>query len=230
MTKQPQDQTRQAQNKARQDKTKQNKTNRNKIRQDNKSVYVSLSTFLQRVYFAFYLAETEVSLLFSCLCLVFVSVLVFVFGLVLVLQLFFWISTKSCLRLVCLCILYRPVWALCVWLVFLYFSANWTHPNPNLHPNPNPNPDSEVWANLTEKDSVIFYDNDIEIFVDVDGSNHEYKGLFLTILMIVFFDFIVFFFFVSLVFLYIVVLNFVFFFTKNSKWMRLTRPGIYFWM
>lgn len=31
-----------------------------------------------------------------------------------------------------------------------------------------------VWGTLTEHDSVIFHDNDIEIFIDPDGDNHEY--------------------------------------------------------
>jgi hypothetical protein len=31
-----------------------------------------------------------------------------------------------------------------------------------------------VWANLTERESVIFYDNDFEIFIDPDGDTHHY--------------------------------------------------------
>ncbi len=31
-----------------------------------------------------------------------------------------------------------------------------------------------VWGTLTEHDSVIFHDNDFEVFVDPDGDNHEY--------------------------------------------------------
>jgi predicted metalloprotease with PDZ domain len=31
-----------------------------------------------------------------------------------------------------------------------------------------------VWGSLTEHDSVIFRDNDFEIFIDPDGDNHEY--------------------------------------------------------
>lgn len=31
-----------------------------------------------------------------------------------------------------------------------------------------------VWATLTEHDSVIFQDNDFEVFIDPDGDNHEY--------------------------------------------------------
>ncbi|HOS92317.1 MAG TPA: carbohydrate-binding family 9-like protein [Armatimonadota bacterium] len=31
-----------------------------------------------------------------------------------------------------------------------------------------------VWATLTEHDSVIFHDNDFEIFIDPDGDSHEY--------------------------------------------------------
>ena len=31
-----------------------------------------------------------------------------------------------------------------------------------------------VWATLTQRDTVIFYDNDFEIFIDPNGDNHEY--------------------------------------------------------
>jgi len=31
-----------------------------------------------------------------------------------------------------------------------------------------------VWATLTEHDSVIFNDNDFEVFIDPNGDNHEY--------------------------------------------------------
>lgn len=31
-----------------------------------------------------------------------------------------------------------------------------------------------VWGTLTEHDSVIFHDNDFEVFIDPDGDNHEY--------------------------------------------------------
>lgn len=31
-----------------------------------------------------------------------------------------------------------------------------------------------VWGTLTEHDSVIFYDNDFEVFIDPDGDNHRY--------------------------------------------------------
>ena len=31
-----------------------------------------------------------------------------------------------------------------------------------------------VWATLTKRDAVIFYDNDFEIFIDPDGDTHEY--------------------------------------------------------
>jgi hypothetical protein len=34
-----------------------------------------------------------------------------------------------------------------------------------------------VWATLTEHDSVIFHDNDFEIFLDPDGDNHDYGEL-----------------------------------------------------
>ena len=31
-----------------------------------------------------------------------------------------------------------------------------------------------VWATLTQHDSVIFHDNDFEVFIDPDGDNHDY--------------------------------------------------------
>ncbi len=31
-----------------------------------------------------------------------------------------------------------------------------------------------VWANLTKRDTIIFYNNDFEIFVDPNGDSHEY--------------------------------------------------------
>jgi hypothetical protein len=34
-----------------------------------------------------------------------------------------------------------------------------------------------VWATLTERDAVIFHDNDFEIFIDPDGDTHEYYEL-----------------------------------------------------
>lgn len=34
--------------------------------------------------------------------------------------------------------------------------------------------DPHVWATLTKHDSVIFHDNDFEIFIDPDGDNHDY--------------------------------------------------------
>lgn len=35
--------------------------------------------------------------------------------------------------------------------------------------------EDEIWANLTEHDSVIFHDNDFEVFVDPGASTHYYK-------------------------------------------------------
>jgi len=32
----------------------------------------------------------------------------------------------------------------------------------------------DVWATLTQRDTVIFYDNDFEVFIDPDGDTHEY--------------------------------------------------------
>jgi hypothetical protein len=34
-----------------------------------------------------------------------------------------------------------------------------------------------VWGTLTERDSVIFHDNDFEVFIDPDGDNHLYAEL-----------------------------------------------------
>ncbi len=31
-----------------------------------------------------------------------------------------------------------------------------------------------IWANLRQRDTIIFYDNDFEIFIDPDGDNHNY--------------------------------------------------------
>jgi hypothetical protein len=35
----------------------------------------------------------------------------------------------------------------------------------------------EIWATLTERDSVIFHDNDFEVFIDPDGDTHAYFEL-----------------------------------------------------
>lgn len=37
--------------------------------------------------------------------------------------------------------------------------------------------ESDVWANQTKHDSIVFKDNDFEVFVDTDGSTHMYKEL-----------------------------------------------------
>ncbi len=34
-----------------------------------------------------------------------------------------------------------------------------------------------LWATLTERDSVIYYDHDFEVFIDPDGDTHEYYEL-----------------------------------------------------
>lgn len=34
-----------------------------------------------------------------------------------------------------------------------------------------------VWATLTERDAVIYHDNDFEVFIDPDGDTHEYYEL-----------------------------------------------------
>jgi hypothetical protein len=43
---------------------------------------------------------------------------------------------------------------------YLYFGAELEEPH--------------VWATLTRHDSVIFHDNDFEVFIDPNGDNHEY--------------------------------------------------------
>lgn len=37
--------------------------------------------------------------------------------------------------------------------------------------------EDQIWATLTERDSVIFQDNDFEIFIDPDGDTHQYYEL-----------------------------------------------------
>lgn len=34
--------------------------------------------------------------------------------------------------------------------------------------------ESDLWATLVQRDTVIFYDNDIEVFIDPDGDSHYY--------------------------------------------------------
>jgi hypothetical protein len=46
---------------------------------------------------------------------------------------------------------------------FLYIGAYLEEPN--------------VWASLTERDSIIFQDNDFEVFIDPDGDTHDYYEL-----------------------------------------------------
>jgi hypothetical protein len=58
----------------------------------------------------------------------------------------------------------KPTWetrAKMLWdREFFYIGARLTEPH--------------VWATLTEHDSVIFRDNDFEVFIDPDGDNHQY--------------------------------------------------------
>jgi len=37
--------------------------------------------------------------------------------------------------------------------------------------------EDHIWATLTKRDTVIFYDNDFEIFIDPDGDTHNYYEL-----------------------------------------------------
>jgi len=36
---------------------------------------------------------------------------------------------------------------------------------------------NEIWANMTEHDSVVFNDNDFEVFIDPDATTHYYKEM-----------------------------------------------------
>jgi hypothetical protein len=46
---------------------------------------------------------------------------------------------------------------------YLYFAVEMEEPH--------------LWATLTERDAVVFHDNDIELFIDPDGSTHRYMEL-----------------------------------------------------
>ena len=46
---------------------------------------------------------------------------------------------------------------------FLYFAAELEEPH--------------LWATLTERESIIFHDNDFEVFIDPDGDTHDYYEL-----------------------------------------------------
>ncbi len=37
--------------------------------------------------------------------------------------------------------------------------------------------ESDLWATLTERDAIIFHDNDFEVFIDPDGDTHAYYEL-----------------------------------------------------
>lgn len=37
--------------------------------------------------------------------------------------------------------------------------------------------EAHIWAQLTQRDTVIFYDNDFEVFIDPDGDTHQYYEL-----------------------------------------------------
>ena len=37
--------------------------------------------------------------------------------------------------------------------------------------------DTDIWATLTERDAVIYHDNDFEVFIDPDGDTHQYYEL-----------------------------------------------------
>ena len=46
---------------------------------------------------------------------------------------------------------------------YLYFAADMEEPH--------------LWGELTKRDSVIFHENDFEVFLDPDGDTHEYYEL-----------------------------------------------------
>jgi len=46
---------------------------------------------------------------------------------------------------------------------YLFIAANMEEPH--------------IWAKLTERDDIIFYDNDFEVFIDPNGDTHEYYEL-----------------------------------------------------
>lgn len=37
--------------------------------------------------------------------------------------------------------------------------------------------ETDLWATLTERDDIIFFDNDFEVFIDPDGDHHQYYEL-----------------------------------------------------
>jgi len=37
--------------------------------------------------------------------------------------------------------------------------------------------EAHIWGTLTERDQIIYYDNDFEVFIDPDGDNHNYFEL-----------------------------------------------------
>lgn len=37
--------------------------------------------------------------------------------------------------------------------------------------------ETAIWANVTQRNEIVFLDNDFEVFVDADGSAHNYKEL-----------------------------------------------------
>lgn len=46
--------------------------------------------------------------------------------------------------------------------------------NALLPPATHPCVHAQPWANLTLHDSVVYHDNDFEVFIDPDGDNHNY--------------------------------------------------------
>ena len=61
----------------------------------------------------------------------------------------------------------EPLWDTRVWMFwddhYLYVVARLEEPH--------------VWATLTERDAVIYHDNDFEVFIDPDGDTHNYYEL-----------------------------------------------------
>jgi hypothetical protein len=80
-----------------------------------------------------------------------------------------------------------------------WFTTEWTHDFVDIEGDTRPRPrfrtrvkmlwdaqffyvaaeldEPHVWATLTKHDSVIFHDNDFEVFIDPDGDNHAYYEL-----------------------------------------------------
>ncbi len=80
----------------------------------------------------------------------------------------------------------KPCWKHAPWTAYFQDIEGASKPRPRFHTRAKMLWDDEylyiaayleephVWGTLTEHDSVIFYDNDFEIFIDPDGDLHQY--------------------------------------------------------